>query len=42
MYVNIRMTHYRANEDGIMEPDEERGSELFEKVFLAKVCLLSP
>lgn len=38
MYVNISMTHYRPDEDGNMEPDPDSQREVFEKVFLAKVC----
>jgi hypothetical protein len=41
MYVNVRVTHWRANEEGEMELDpeleEHQRDELHEKVFLAKV-----
>jgi hypothetical protein len=39
MYVNVSVTHYRANEEGEMEPDiEMEGHHSFhDKVFLAKV-----
>jgi hypothetical protein len=38
MYVNIEMSHWRSNEEGVMEPDPtmESPKEVFEKVFLAK------
>jgi hypothetical protein len=40
MYVNVSLTHYRANEEGEMEPDPEMAENriVHEKVFLAKVC----
>jgi hypothetical protein len=39
MYVNVSMTHMRANEEGEMEPDPDMAEPktVHEKVFLAKV-----
>lgn len=48
MYVNVAISHYRANEEGEMEPDPEMAEPrtVHEKVFLAKVggssiCVIS-
>ncbi|WIA14943.1 hypothetical protein OEZ86_003599 [Tetradesmus obliquus] len=42
MYVNVAISHYRANEEGEMEPDPEMAEPrtVHEKVFLAKVPIM--
>eukprot|EP00879_Flechtneria_rotunda_P010808 GHRR01011294.1.p1 GENE.GHRR01011294.1~~GHRR01011294.1.p1 ORF type:complete len:1068 (+),score=370.65 GHRR01011294.1:1153-4356(+) len=40
MYVNVSMTHFRRDEEGLMAPDHDKPREVFEKVFLAKVPIM--